>query len=75
MQDHIGNKCAIVCFKLMCLSSVNITYCDMVTSYYVVFRITVPVIVYKVYLVLDIMYVLLMVSLNIVLVFYNFGRA
>jgi len=40
-----------------------------------VFRITVHVIVYKVYLVLDIMYVLLMVSLNIVLVFYNCGRA
>ena len=44
----------------------------MVTSYYVVFRITVHVIAYKVYLVLDIMYVLLMVSWNI---FYNCGGA
>ena len=46
--------------------------CDTVTSYYVVFRITVHVTVYKVYLVLDIMYVLLMVSWNI---FYNCGGA
>ena len=46
--------------------------CDMVTSYYVVFRITVHVIAYKVYLVLDIMYVLVMVSWNI---FDNCGGA
>jgi len=65
----------VLLYAVMCLSSVNITYCDMVTSYYVVFRINVHAIVYKVYLVLDIMYVLLMVSLNIVLVFYNCGRA